>query len=466
MPVRALPTCARAPSRASAHRSRPERVERRERRLEPGHTERRLLERGLLLVAGMWRMIGRDTAERAVPQRPEQRLAVASARSGGLIFSFASRVRTASSVRQRWCGVTSALTVTPRVARRPERATESDADTCMICRGRRSYAARAQSRSIIADSATDGQPARPSSADTAPSCICPSRERDGSSSCSGSRRPVTTLYCSARCNRPADDNGSAVVGEPGGPGVGELGHLGQLLAAQALRDRRHEADGHHRLLPRRFDQRAEHGGRVDDRIGVRHRQDGAVAAGRCRRGAARDRLLVLAARACAGGRADRRTQGPARARRRVRRARSSRGDDALLDRARRAARRRRSRDRHPGASDRERVERSSRANSICVSSVTPPQRVGDLDRAAREQVVEHRHAHDEPGAHLLVDQRRRRSRRRAGRSRRRGSSARDASPSGPARSRSGVIPQRPCIRAATARTPRPAACARCCMRRT
>ena len=43
-------------------------------------------------------------------------------------------------------------------------------------------------------------------------------------------------------------------------------------------------------------QAAEHVGVVDDRLGVRHREDRAVAAGRRGRGAALDRLLVLAAR--------------------------------------------------------------------------------------------------------------------------------------------------------------------------
>ena len=47
--------------------------------------------------------------------------------------------------------------------------------------------------------------------------------------------------------------------------------------------------------PRLLDERPEHRGRVDDRIGVRHREDRAVAARRRGRGAGRDRLLVLAA---------------------------------------------------------------------------------------------------------------------------------------------------------------------------
>ena len=91
-------------------------------------------------------------------------------------------------------------------------------------------------------------------------------------------------------------DGAAVVGERGRAGVGELAHLGQLLAVEALRDRGHEAGRDERLAARGLDERAEHGGRVDDRIGVRHREDRAVAARGGRGGAARDRLLVLAAR--------------------------------------------------------------------------------------------------------------------------------------------------------------------------
>ena len=87
----------------------------------------------------------------------------------------------------------------------------------------------------------------------------------------------------------------AVVAEPGGACVGELGHLGQLLAPLALRDRGQESDRHLGLLVRGLDQRPEDGGRVDDRLGVRHRQDRAESAGRGRRRAGGDRLLVLAA---------------------------------------------------------------------------------------------------------------------------------------------------------------------------
>ena len=85
-----------------------------------------------------------------------------------------------------------------------------------------------------------------------------------------------------------------VVGEAGGARVCELPHLRQLATLGALGDRGQEADRNLGLGLGTLHERAEHGGRVDDRLGVGHGEDGAEAA--CRRGlrAGRDRLLVLA----------------------------------------------------------------------------------------------------------------------------------------------------------------------------
>ena len=103
------------------------RVERGERRLEPGDSEGRLLERarpsrGARAARDRWR------SQQIVPsRRPATSAARSSAeRSGGFIFTFGSSERTASSVRQRWCGVTSPVAATPavcaRAAPRPTRA--------------------------------------------------------------------------------------------------------------------------------------------------------------------------------------------------------------------------------------------------------------------------------------------------------------------------------------------------------
>ena len=113
--------------------------------------------------------------------------------------------------------------------------------------------------------------------------------------------------------RLAQDRGAvhrlAVVGEAERAGVGELRHLGQRLALQPARDRGEEADRDARLAPRRLAQRAQDGGVVDDRVGVRHRDDGDEAAGGGRAGARVEVLLVLLARARAGARAGRRSRG-------------------------------------------------------------------------------------------------------------------------------------------------------------
>ena len=85
----------------------------------------------------------------------------------------------------------------------------------------------------------------------------------------------------------------AVVAEPGRAGFGELGHLGELCAVLAFRDRREKADWNLGLHPGGVGERSEHRSRVHDRFRIRHRQERAVAARRRSRGTARDRLLVL-----------------------------------------------------------------------------------------------------------------------------------------------------------------------------
>ena len=89
---------------------------------------------------------------------------------------------------------------------------------------------------------------------------------------------------------------AAVVGERGGTGVGERSHFGQLLPALAARDGRHESDRDVRLLGGARAQAAQDVWVVDDGVGVRDREDRAVAAGRGGLRAARDGLLVLSSR--------------------------------------------------------------------------------------------------------------------------------------------------------------------------
>ena len=112
--------------------------------------------------------------------------------------------------------------------------------------------------------------------------------------------------------RLAQDRGAvdrlAVVGEAERAGVGQLGHLGQRVAREPARDRGEEADRDPRLAPRGLAQRAQHGRVVDDRVGVRHRDDGDEAAGRGGAGAASRGPPCAPGRARAGARAGRRSR--------------------------------------------------------------------------------------------------------------------------------------------------------------
>jgi hypothetical protein len=78
--------------------------------------------------------------------------------------------------------------------------------------------------------------------------------------------------------------------------VAQLGHLGQLRALQAARDRGHEADRDAGIAQRGVAQRLQQRGGIDDRVGVRHRDDQAEAARRSGARAGLEVLLVLLAR--------------------------------------------------------------------------------------------------------------------------------------------------------------------------
>ena len=133
------------------------RVERGERGLEPGDAERRRLERDVLLVPRVRRVVGRDRT-RSSPSRSASSSAARSrsARSGGFIFTFGSSERTASSVRhevvRRHLAVAAHAASARGAARRPTRARRGAAGAAAAPRTRR---ARGRARPS-ALSATDG----------------------------------------------------------------------------------------------------------------------------------------------------------------------------------------------------------------------------------------------------------------------------------------------------------------------
>ena len=135
---------------------------------------------------------------------------------------------------------------------------------------------------------------KPSSAETAPSCIWPSRESVVSSQWSAIRRPVIGAVLQRAPHQPGDATGMPSSVKPAAPAsasspisVSSAPDWPFVIAAR-------KPTGISASACALLDERAERRRRVDDRIGVRHREDRAVAAGRGGRGAGGDRLLVLA----------------------------------------------------------------------------------------------------------------------------------------------------------------------------
>ena len=196
-------------------------VEDREGGLEAGHAHRGLLERDLLLL-GERAARGRWRCSRWCPSRSPSISAwrSSSERSGGFILKRASRLRTASSVSARWCGVTSQVTGTPACLRRPTASTDSRAERCwtwiraVLVAGERGVAGDHRRLRDRGDRRRARAPPRP-----APSCMTPSPESSGSSSCSAMHAAAEALVL----ERPAQDAGAAhrqaVVGEADRAGV-------------------------------------------------------------------------------------------------------------------------------------------------------------------------------------------------------------------------------------------------------
>ena len=256
-----------------------------------------------------------------------------------------------------------------------------------------------------------GCPARPRRLATAPSWATPRPDRLMSSSCSTSGRPVICWYWSARRMTPASATGWPSSLKPGGAELGHLDLLGQLLALLADGDRGVEADAHDGLALGAVEQRAEHGGVVDHRRGVRHGDDGDEAARGRRHAAGGDVLEVLAA---------------GRAQVDVGVHEAGHGDHARCRRSPRGppGRRRSGRRGSPGRAPRRcrppgraPARRGSRAMAAGPGRWTSSRRPSDGHRADRvlgglgarrgsgQQVVEHRHPHHHPVRGLSFDER-------------------------------------------------------------
>ena len=149
-------SCARARSRAARRRAR--RAACRGRRTRsPGPVTPKAPPRTAPPSRRLRAARGRSRSPPIVPSRSAsiERVPVGLGPSGGFIFRFGSRLPIASSVRQRWCGVTSPVAATPRPGL-ADLLHRLAAETWRTWSGCSSYAASARSRPTMTLSATDG----------------------------------------------------------------------------------------------------------------------------------------------------------------------------------------------------------------------------------------------------------------------------------------------------------------------
>ena len=305
-------------------------MQRAERCLEAGHAERRLLERDVLLVARVWGVIRRDAVDGAVEQALDEGATVVLGAERRVHLGV--RVERADELVGRTEMMRAGLRAHahPRLARaadgvdRRPRGQVLQVHRPALVGGEREVALDHQALG-------DGRPAREAELRRHGALVHLAAAGQGRLLAMERQRTVGDR---AVGERPAHEcrrrDRPPVVGERDRTGGSELRHLGQLLPALPLRDRRREARRDDRLLVRLLDERLQDGGGVDDRVGVRHRDDRAVASGRCRMRSRRDRLLVLAPR---GAQVDVRVDERRREDEPFRSSRDAldRGDDAVLD---------------------------------------------------------------------------------------------------------------------------------------
>ena len=270
------------------------------------------------------------------------------------------------------------------------------------------------SRATIVLSAIDGQPPKPSSAATAPSCAWPPRDSVGSSQCSAIGRPSGRAYCRARRSSPALHTGRPSSVNPAAPRSARSPSSASCSPCWPTRHAGQEADAHDGLLARPLERGLEHRRRC--------RSPGRCWASRGRRSSRRRPPRGCPSpgppstpgRAPAGARAGRRRPAARPARRRrppppraaPRRRRRWRrcGRRAPAGRGARRAPRRGRRRRAPritrSAAGR-RALRERAGHQATPAAAVAARRDGARSVVGpRDQVVEHGHAHHQPGLHL------------------------------------------------------------------
>ena len=269
-------------------------MERGERGFEAGHTERRLLERDVLLVASMRCVIGRDARDRAAPECVAERLPV--------VFRAQRRIHLHVRVERAHGLVREHEVVGRHLSGRPRAsasatssaATDSRADRCIrwICLP----SASAEREVALDHDALGRRRIRPEAQLGGHHTLvrlAPARQRR-LLAMEHERKPRDPAVLQCAAHETGRHDGQAVIGECSRARRRERSHLGQFLPELALADGGHETGRDDSFLTRALDERPEYRRRVDDRVRVRYREDRAVATRSGRLGAAANRLFVFA----------------------------------------------------------------------------------------------------------------------------------------------------------------------------
>ena len=314
--------------------------------------------------------------------------------------------------------MTSPLTRAPAALAARERLDRLDAREVLEVHARVLVARRARRRGRPSSTREiDGIPASPSRAETAPSCITPSPDSAGSSSCRAITPPHSRWYWSALRSIPAETTGLPSSVKPSAPASRSSAISVSSSPLQAAGDRGQEADRDARLAlrarrssePQHARRRRRPGSVLG--IAITAQKPPAAAA----RGAGLEVLLVLLA---GGAQVDVRVDeaGNRCLPVGVDRSRAPRGAASAPGAPSSAIWPSRiehvvrlvepgARIEHVGAADQ---QLGGRRVAVRTAAVVAHARHRRQDRRADEQLVEDRHPHRDPGLDLLADQRLRR----------------------------------------------------------
>ena len=133
---------------------------------------------------------------------------------------------TRSSVRRRWCGVTSAVIEMPRALAQRTTSSEPAVDTWQTCNRASSASASSASRAMMDSSATEGHPVSPRRSARAPAFICEPTVSEGSWACCATTAPTcraarsaSRISAESETQCPSSENTRGAASDPAIPAM-------------------------------------------------------------------------------------------------------------------------------------------------------------------------------------------------------------------------------------------------------